>query len=64
MTPNNAINADSKMRRSFVAPLFTAGYGERWASKNLGDFAPELILANACAPDLFVVQTTKEAHHE
>lgn len=29
---NNAINADSKKRRSFVAPLFTAGYGERWAA--------------------------------
>ena len=26
---NNAINADSEKRRSFVAPLFTAGYGER-----------------------------------
>ena len=24
--PNNAINADSEKRRSFVAPLFTAGY--------------------------------------
>jgi hypothetical protein len=29
MPPNNAINSDSKKRRSFVAPLFTAGYGER-----------------------------------
>jgi len=29
MTHNNAINADSKQRRSFVAPLFAAGYGER-----------------------------------
>lgn len=27
--PNNAINSDSKKRRAFVAPLFTAGYGER-----------------------------------
>jgi len=27
---NNAINADSKKRRSFVAPLFAAGYGERY----------------------------------
>jgi len=27
--PNNAINADSKKRRAFVAPLFAAGYGER-----------------------------------
>lgn len=26
--PNNAINADSKKRRAFVASLFTAGYGE------------------------------------
>jgi len=26
---HNAINADSEKRRSFVAPLFTAGYGER-----------------------------------
>jgi hypothetical protein len=29
MRSNTAINADSEMRRSFVAPLFTAGYGER-----------------------------------
>jgi hypothetical protein len=28
----NAINADRKKRRAFVAPLFTAGYGRRWAS--------------------------------
>jgi hypothetical protein len=28
-TPNSAINSDSEKRRSFVAPLFTAGYGER-----------------------------------
>jgi len=27
--PNNAINSDSEKRRAFVAPLFTAGYGER-----------------------------------
>ena len=27
--PNNAISADCKKRRSFVAPLFAAGYGER-----------------------------------
>jgi hypothetical protein len=27
--PNNAINTDSKKRRSSVAPLFAAGYGER-----------------------------------
>ena len=27
--PNNAINSDSEKRRSFVAPLFTAGYGNR-----------------------------------
>jgi hypothetical protein len=29
--PNNAINADSEKRRAFVAPYFTAGYGERSA---------------------------------
>jgi hypothetical protein len=29
MGSNNAINTDSKKRRSFVAPLFAAGYGER-----------------------------------
>ena len=29
---NTAINADSEKRRVFVAPLFTAGYDERWAS--------------------------------
>jgi hypothetical protein len=28
-TPNPAINSDSKKRRPFVAPLYTAGYGER-----------------------------------
>jgi hypothetical protein len=27
--PNRAINSESKKRRSFVAPLFAAGYGER-----------------------------------
>ena len=26
---NHAINTDKKKRRSFVAPLFSAGYGER-----------------------------------
>jgi hypothetical protein len=31
VTHNNAINSDSKKRRSFVAPLFAAGYGERYA---------------------------------
>jgi hypothetical protein len=31
MKSNNAINADSEKGRAFVAPLFTAGYGERWA---------------------------------
>jgi len=29
MAPNNAINPDSEKRRVFVAPPFTAGYGER-----------------------------------
>ena len=29
MPPNNVINSDSKKRRAFVAPLLTAGYGER-----------------------------------
>jgi TonB family protein len=28
--PNNAINTDSAKRRSFVALLCAAGYGERW----------------------------------
>jgi hypothetical protein len=27
--PNNAMNADSQKRRSFVASLSAAGYGER-----------------------------------
>lgn len=31
MRSNNAINTDSEKRRAFVAPLFTAGYGERYA---------------------------------
>ncbi len=31
LLPNHAINADSGKRRAFVAPIFTAGYGERWA---------------------------------
>jgi hypothetical protein len=26
---NNAINSDNEKQRSFVAPLFIAGYGER-----------------------------------
>jgi hypothetical protein len=29
MPANNAINTVSKKRRSFVVPLFAAGYGER-----------------------------------
>ncbi len=29
--PNHAINTDSEKRRAYVAPLFTAGYGERYA---------------------------------
>lgn len=29
MPPDNAINTDRKKRRSFVAPLFTASFGER-----------------------------------
>lgn len=29
MEYNNAINTDGVKRRSFVAPLYTAGYGER-----------------------------------
>jgi hypothetical protein len=32
---NNAINSDSEKRCSFVAPLFTAGYGERWALQSV-----------------------------
>ena len=32
MISNHTINADSEKRRSFVAPLFTAGYGERYVS--------------------------------
>lgn len=31
-TPNNTINADSEKRREKLAPLFTAGYGERYVS--------------------------------
>lgn len=27
--PNNAINADGEKRHAFIAPPFTAGYGER-----------------------------------
>ncbi len=30
---NNAINADSVKRREKHAPLYTAGYGERYASE-------------------------------
>lgn len=33
-TPD-AINSDSQERRSFVAPLLAAGYGERSASEDL-----------------------------
>ncbi|MCF6152765.1 MAG: hypothetical protein E3K38_10825 [Candidatus Kuenenia stuttgartiensis] len=32
---NNAINADSEKRRAFVAPLFTAGYGECYAARKI-----------------------------
>jgi hypothetical protein len=31
MLPNNTINTDSQKRRSFVAPLLAASYGERYA---------------------------------
>lgn len=34
MRANHAINTDSEKRRAFVAPLFTAGYGERYGSQN------------------------------
>jgi hypothetical protein len=36
--PNNTINSDSEKRGSFVAPLFTAGYGERYPpeERNVG----------------------------
>jgi hypothetical protein len=33
MMPNHAINSDGEKRRAFVAPLFTAGYGDRWVTK-------------------------------
>lgn len=32
---NNAINADSKKRRSFVSALFAAGYGKRYVFKGV-----------------------------
>jgi hypothetical protein len=36
MKANNAINADIKKRRAFVALLFTAGYCERyWGSYHI-----------------------------
>lgn len=35
MRPNNAVDVDTKKRRAFVAPLFTAGYGERRPSSPL-----------------------------
>ena len=31
MSSNNTINSGNEKRRAFVAPLFTAGYGERYA---------------------------------
>jgi hypothetical protein len=31
--PNNAINAGSVKRREKHAPLYTAGYGERWVER-------------------------------
>jgi len=37
------MNTDNKKRRSFVAPLIVAGYGERWAMSLL-------ILAMAFCP--------------
>ncbi|HEX4899332.1 MAG TPA: hypothetical protein VFV61_02310 [Pyrinomonadaceae bacterium] len=33
IAPNNAINMDSEKRRAFIAPLFTAGYGKRYAAQ-------------------------------
>lgn len=39
LSPNNAINTDSKKGRAFVAPLFTAAYGERSPLASLGDNA-------------------------
>jgi len=30
----NAINSDSEKRRAFIAPLFTAGYGERYPCRD------------------------------
>ena len=32
MRANHAINTDSVKRRAFVAPLYTAGYGERYVA--------------------------------
>jgi len=29
------MNADSVKRHAFVAPLYTAGYGERWVLRRL-----------------------------
>lgn len=34
MRANHAINPGSEKRRAFAAPLFTAGYGERYAAQN------------------------------
>jgi hypothetical protein len=31
--PNNAINADRKKQRSFVAQFFPPGYGERYVAR-------------------------------
>jgi hypothetical protein len=41
---NNAINADSQKRRSFVASLFASGYGKRSKTKP-GHTAPVFISA-------------------
>lgn len=32
---NHAISADSEKRRTYDAPFFTAGYGKRYAPKDL-----------------------------
>ena len=41
MRPNNAINTDTKRRGAFVAPLSTAGYGERLDDLLVGELYAE-----------------------
>ena len=49
--PNAAINTDSEKRRSFVAPLSSAGYGERSTSLDAHGWPSTTALLNMMRQD-------------